>query len=141
MKNYFLVFPTYCYLKPNGDSLIQSFGVILYPYGRRRQKQPRQKNNDKSFFSSGNKQWYHFKEWLIMVKYCLFFNCHLGYSFNFTVVYLCHVMGGIPPPSGRDGGNDFFVPQFLDSSVTFPGTRKRNKYTKSELPWYLCYQF
>ena len=27
----------------------------------------------------------------------------------------------------RDSGNDFFVPQFLDSSVTFPGTRKRNK--------------
>ena len=50
MKKYFLVFPTYCYLKPNGDSVIQSFGVILHPYGSRRQKQPRQKNNDKSFF-------------------------------------------------------------------------------------------
>ena len=31
---------------------------------------------------------------------CRFFNTHLCYSFNFTVVYLCHVMGGIPPPSG-----------------------------------------
>ena len=29
-----------------------------------------------------------------------FFNAHLGYSFNFTIVYLCHVIGGIPPPSG-----------------------------------------
>ena len=30
----------------------------------------------------------------------LFFNTHLGYSFNFTVFYLCQIMGGIPPPSG-----------------------------------------
>ena len=29
------------------------------------------------------------------------FFIHLGYSFNFTVVYLCHVMGGIPPPRGQ----------------------------------------
>ena len=28
---------------------------------------------------------------------------------------------------GRESGNDFFVPQFSDGSVTFPGTRKRNK--------------
>ena len=28
---------------------------------------------------------------------------------------------------GRDSGNDFFVPQFSGGSVTFPGTRKRNK--------------
>ena len=27
----------------------------------------------------------------------------------------------------RDSGNDFFVPQFLDSFVTFQDTRKRNK--------------
>ena len=30
----------------------------------------------------------------------MFFNTYLGYSFNFIVVYLYHVMGGIPPPSG-----------------------------------------
>ena len=30
-------------------------------------------------------------------------------------------------PKSRDSGNDFFVPQFSDGSVTFPGTRKRNK--------------
>ena len=29
-----------------------------------------------------------------------FFYIHLGYSFNFTDVYLCHIMWGIPPPSG-----------------------------------------
>ena len=28
-----------------------------------------------------------------------FFNTHLSYSLNFTAVCLCHVMGGIPPPS------------------------------------------
>ena len=28
---------------------------------------------------------------------------------------------------GRDTGSDFFIPQFSDSSVTFPGTQKRNK--------------
>ena len=27
------------------------------------------------------------------------------------------------PPEGRDTGNNFFVPQFLGGSVTFPGTR------------------
>ena len=27
-----------------------------------------------------------------------FLNTHLGYSFNFTVVYLCQIKGGIPPP-------------------------------------------
>ena len=30
-------------------------------------------------------------------------------------------------PQGRDSGKDFFVSQFLDSSVMFPGTRKRKK--------------
>ena len=29
-----------------------------------------------------------------------FFFIHLSYSFNFTVVYFCQIMGGIPPPSG-----------------------------------------
>ena len=29
-----------------------------------------------------------------------FFYTHLSYSFNFTVVYLCQIMGGIPLPSG-----------------------------------------
>ena len=29
-----------------------------------------------------------------------FFYTHLGYSFNFTVVYLCQIKEGIPPPSG-----------------------------------------
>ena len=28
-----------------------------------------------------------------------FLYTHLSYAFNFTVVYLCHVMVGIPPPS------------------------------------------
>ena len=34
------------------------------------------------------------------IFYYIFFYIHLGYSFNFTVVYLCHIMGGIPPPGG-----------------------------------------
>ena len=29
-----------------------------------------------------------------------FFLIHLGYHFNFTVVYLCQIIGGISPPSG-----------------------------------------
>ena len=29
-----------------------------------------------------------------------FFFTHLGYFFNFTVVYLCQIKGGISPPSG-----------------------------------------
>ena len=29
-----------------------------------------------------------------------FFNIHLGYSLYFTVVCLCHITRGIPPPSG-----------------------------------------
>ena len=33
-------------------------------------------------------------------KRILFFFIHLGHSFNFTVVYLCQIMGGILPPSG-----------------------------------------
>ena len=28
----------------------------------------------------------------------IFLNTHLGYSLNFSVVYHCHIMGGIPPP-------------------------------------------
>ena len=44
---------------------------------------------------------------LFYIKFCqnwlsstllIFLNTHLGYSLNFTVVYHCHVMGGIPPP-------------------------------------------
>ena len=37
---------------------------------------------------------------IAVCPYQFFFNIHLGFSFNFTVVYLCQIMGGIPPPSG-----------------------------------------
>ena len=30
----------------------------------------------------------------------VFLNTHLGYSVNFTFVYLWQIKGGIPPPSG-----------------------------------------
>ena len=40
-----------------------------------------------------------------------FLNTHLGYSLNFTVVCLCHMMGGIPPPSrGIVGKNRSMIP-------------------------------
>ena len=39
--------------------------------------------------------------------------------------YLQGTKPNIPAP--RDSGNDFFIPQFSDGSVTFPGTRKQNK--------------
>ena len=37
---------------------------------------------------------------LLCYTYCIFFNTHLGYSFYFTVVCLCHITRGIPPPNG-----------------------------------------
>ena len=36
-----------------------------------------------------------------------FFNTHLGYSLNFTVVCHCQVMGGIPSPSGGIVGENW----------------------------------
>ena len=35
-----------------------------------------------------------------MSNFFSFFNTHLSYSLHFTVVCLCHITGGIPPPSG-----------------------------------------
>ena len=32
--------------------------------------------------------------------FLFFIYIHLGYSLNFTVVYLCLITGGIPPPGG-----------------------------------------
>ena len=36
----------------------------------------------------------------LFLWYSYFFYIHLGYSFSFTVVYLCQIIGGIPSPSG-----------------------------------------
>ena len=41
----------------------------------------------------------------LLKKY--FFNTHLGYSFNFTVVYFCLIKEGIPPPSGGIVGKNW----------------------------------
>ena len=59
----------------------------------------------------------------------VFFNTHLDYSFNVTLVYHWHVMGGKPPPSG-----DIFIKNLNKSvnrtvqSLEFKDKTKHNDY-------------
>ena len=50
--------------------------------------------------SSGSQPLFLGPQVLPVFSFKLFFYTHLGYSLNFTVVYHCQVMGGIPQPSG-----------------------------------------
>ena len=44
----------------------------------------------------------------LKTKIVEFFLYPSQYSFNFTVVYLCQIVGGIPPPSGVIVGKNRF---------------------------------